>query len=243
MGSGVRALSSLTGGDMSKKMFSILIGLILVAGTTIPGPARANKKPRVRAQPGLTFYLRNETEGCADSAWQLRLKAGDGPDCGRLTSGLANELHASATGDRCDLDLGLFSPTCWLTYVAVEGVPFVLDAKRDVTGMIAVKTFCCGDFLPVGSGAGPATLVISLAGHTGRDPKPKVIGQTEVEYTELPNQSVYELEFSLEPDRDLNKARFDTLAIDLWNRGISPMTGFYSTGDPSSFFTIRTKKG
>lgn len=228
-----------------RKTIVVVLSLALTVGA-IAAPAGAKKKkPKTPPATGpvqadQTFYLRNETTGCTSDALQLSVVSGtDTANCGSTWAGPANEVVVRAFGDVCPASIPANPATrfCPITYTAVDGLPFVLDATKEIKGLLGVSMWCCGGTpQPVGNGVGPITVTVRVKGIIGGEEK--LIGATDVTFTALPNQRVYEVEYTIKPDAALDKATVEGLQFSAFNRGASPMTGHYTTEAPDSAFTI-----
>lgn len=123
-----------------------------------------------------------------------------------------------------------------------DGAPVVLDATKDITGKIGVKSQSL-EGQPVRTGIGQTTLNVEIVGVTGGEIK--TIGTAAVEYQVLPSNDfaqIYEVEFTIKPDAALDKVSFESVSISLWNSGNSLRHGYYTTDNPSSFFKMGTWK-
>lgn len=213
---------------------TLVVGLVvgMVAGSLI-GPAEAKKKKKKPKSPppaavpvDVNFYLRNESTACAEA--DLKLSVVDGDDnanCGSAFSGPGNEVLVRA---------GQEPET--IVYTAADGLPFVLNAAKPITGMIGVGSFCCrtsNTGFP-----GPTTLVLKLTGSVGGETKD--IATASVAYTAAPTPSVQEVKFEMKVDAALDRAQVASMQLALHNQGVAPLHGFYMTDDPASFFTIST---
>jgi hypothetical protein len=186
----------------------------------------------------VTYYLHNDTEGgCAAEAYTLRLaKPEAGTNCGSTLSGAPNEILIGATGEPCDPS-GL-AGCGTITFNATEGVPFVLDATKEISGTIMVMSYRGAAENPGGLGAGPTTLVVTLAGDSAGETKE--IGTVSVDYTVTPAEQVKKVDFAIQPDAALNLAEFTSLSMGLYNRGVSPLHGFYQTSTGESLLKVPT---
>ena len=236
---------------MRKTLVSGLV-VALVAGCLLaPATAAKKKKPRkpkppvVAPQPVQTdvnYYLRRS--GCGADVNETTLSIVDGPDedgddCGAPETGLPTEVMETLGQDppaAGPLNLGP-DATIWN---ATDGIPFVLDATKEVRASIALTSYCCEPDAPVGVSAGKAKLHAVLTGTA--DGAEKKIGEATVEYTVTPQTSVYVVEFTIKPDVALDKLSFTTLALKLTNRGVSYLNGFFSVDDPASLITVGTWK-
>lgn len=213
--------------------------LAAVVATSLLGPAEAKKKPKKPPAPpapvqvDATYFLRRDGECGVEGATYLSLV--DAPDvdatsCGNLFYGIPQNLpeNAETTAPK-------------ISYISRDGdgLPLTLDATKDVTGMIGVKSRSVaqnGQGIRVG--VGEATLNVELTGVTAGEEK--TIGTAAVDYTVEPGtlDQIYEVEFTIKPDAALDKALFTSMKLTIWNSGNSVAHGFYTTDDPSSFFKM-----
>ncbi len=213
---------------------ALAVGLV---GSSLVGPAAAAKKKKKPKPPvaapvatPVTMFFSNTSGGCADDAYLMVLtEPTEGSNCGTRLSGLPNELLIQA-GDIPDT----------IIYNASEGIPFVLDATKKLTGTIQVATTSGVAENPVGLSAGPTTLVVEISGDVGGEIKP--LGTAEVDYTVTPTQKIYPVEFEIELPAELDKAQLNTLSVSLYNRGLTVNHGFYRTVDPVSQVIVPTWK-
>jgi hypothetical protein len=210
-----------------------VLGLIAGSLAAPAGAKKKKKKPPAPVSVAQNYWLRNTSDGCDPTAYQLLTSDGeDATTCGDHAGGIGNEIMLNAFEEPCEPS-GLYG--CGnLTYTAAEGIPLTLDATQDISGMIAVGSWASES--GAGNGAGQATLVIQITGT--KDGEPALIGEAEVSYTVTPAQSMYENEFTITPDAALNMAEFTTLELNLLNRGASVEHSWYSLDEPASFITI-----
>jgi hypothetical protein len=217
----------------------------LIAGL-MAAPADAQRR---RQQPRpvpveVDYFLRNDSDGCAEEDLELRLEEGsDGANCGSVFSGPVHAISTGLFGDGCALPENPVTRICTIVYTATEGIPFLLNANKEITGMIAVSS-------TVGVSAGPTQLVIVIRGTTdeevateddeeGDEEEGIEIGRAEVDYIVGPG--IHEVEFEIEEiDSDLHRVKFETLTVELYNRGAAPLHGHYRVHDPASFITMPT---
>lgn len=205
---------------------ALVVGLV---GGSLVGPVEAKKKKKKKAPVAVdqTYFLRNTAEsGCAAESLQLLLEAGDaGGSCGSAFSGFVNEVLVRAFGGPCTPATPAGTACGTITYQAGEGLPLVLDASKKVTGTIFVVSYRGHSANPGGLTAGPTTFSMTLRGDS--DGEEKEIGTFTADYTVTPAQQVYEVPFEIEVAAELDKAEFTTLFVDLLNRGVAPLHGFY----------------
>lgn len=221
-----------------KRFLVVLLTIALAAGLfagSADAKKKKKKKPKV-AQPvaeELTWYLRRDGEGCTDASFRY-LSLEDGPDFDTGSCGNANYgIPAMALGA---------DPIGFSTR-AGQGVPIVLNATKEISGLIGVKSrSASASGNGVRYGIGDTTLHVELSGETGGETK--TIGTADVDYRVTPGtlDQVYKVEFKLTPDAALDKVEFTSLTIKVSNQGESTQHGFYTTDDPASYFILGTWK-
>jgi hypothetical protein len=223
-----------------KKLVALaLVGGMLAGGVTSAEGAKRKKKKIVKFVPGeSTFYISHTPEstcGTAGAVFLSTTATQGASSCGHLFYGAIREVLIRA-GQEGALDaLGLSpKPT---TYPATDGVPFLIDASKEIKGQVVVKSrSASAQGQAVAAGVGQSELVVSLTGTA--EGEPVTIAETTVQYLVQPN-STPTVEFTLQPDEALTKTQFSSLELTLSNRGASVAHGFYSTaGD--SFFALPT---
>ncbi len=209
-----------------------------VVVTSLLGPAEAKKrKPKkppapVPVQVDVSYFLRRDVDDCEDTSLFLSLV-----DAEDVTPGSCGNSGFGVLANVSEPD-----PLSYATREA-DGVPVTLDATKDISGLIGVKSTSntpAGVGLPVRWGAGQTTLNIELVG-TSADGE-KTIAGTTVDYDVLPGDpsQVYEIEFTMKPDAALDKVVFTKLTLRLHNSGNSVNHGFYTTDNPASYFKMGT---
>lgn len=221
-----------------KRAFAVSL-MVAVVATSLLGPAEAAKKkkkpkpPPAPVQVDAQYFLRRDGECGVEGATYLSLV--DAPDldatsCGNLFYGAPQRLPENGETT---------APKISYTSRDGDGIPLTLDATKDVTGMIGVKSrsVAQGD-QGIRIGAGDATLNVELTGTTGGEEK--VIGTAAVDYTVEPGtlDQIYEVEFTLKPDAALDKLAFTSVKLTIWNSGDSVAHGFYTTDNPASYFKM-----
>jgi hypothetical protein len=216
-----------------KRLIVLVLMLGLVAGS-LAAPAAAKKKKKKKKKPPLvqvdqTYYLRNTTGGCAEENYNLMLEDGeDESTCGDHANGIGSEIFVNVFGEPCEPS-GEYGCTN-LTYFAIEGVPFKLDATKQIGGIIAVGSWASAQ--GAGNGIGQTTLVVEITGE--KDGESVLIGEQSFTYAVTPAQSIYEHEIDIAPDAGFDKAEFTSLEVNLYNRGPSAEHSWYSLDDPAS---------
>ncbi len=223
-----------------KRAFAVSL-MVAVVATSLLGPAEAakKKKPKKPAPPApvqvdATYFLRRDGECGTEGATYLSLV--DAPDVDDLSCGNLFYGVPAGTGNA-----QFAAPAISYVSRAGDGIPMTLDATKDVTGMIGVKSRSVAqNGQGVRVGVGKATLNVELTGITGDGEK--LIGATAVNYdvTPGPLDQIYKVEFTIKPDAALDKSEFTSLKLTIWNSGNSLVHGFYTTDNPASFFKIGT---
>ena len=224
-----------------KRVFVVSMSVAVVLASLL-GPAQAAKKKKPKkppvtapAQEDATYYLRRDVDNCEDTSLFLSLV--DAEDvtpgsCGNWTFGIPATALEPAP----------------LTYSTREGdgVPVTLDATKDITGLVGVKSSSsipvAGVGLPARWGVGKTTLNLELVGATAEGEK--TIASTTVDYDVTPGDlsQIYEVEFTMKPDVALDKMAFTSLTLRLHNSGNSAGHGYYTTDNPASYFKMGTWK-
>lgn len=210
---------------------SVAVGLMagILVGPVDAAKRKKPKKPGAVATPVNYWFHNHSTEAnpCSDDAtFTLKLtEATEGGNCGNGFYGASYEAANAA---------GVADP---YTYNAIEGIPFVLDARRKITGSIWVTSRGTD---PAFLGVGQATMIATISGEV--DGETVELGTIEANYTVTPAQADYEIKIDLQPPADKDKAIFTALSISLHNEGPSVNHGYYRTHSPASFLMIPTWK-
>lgn len=149
-----------------------------------------------------TFYMRRT--GCDDDK---RLSIVQGSE----TSGCA--YTASITPLNEDSRLADEWP-------AVDGVPFTLDATREITGVITLSSYQP----PVYAGAGATTVDISVLGFK-KSGGTASLGSTTVSYVATPGQN-HSTDWEITPPAELDGTDFNGLTLSTTVRGVNVLHGF-----------------
>lgn len=230
----------------AKKLLALTMIAGLVAGSAVTADAKKKKpKPKKKtvfvAKPVNYYVSFTAEEGATcttEGAKYLSVTATQGASsCGHLFYGAVAEALITA-GQEGALDAAGLSPHATV-YPAVDGVPFILDATKAITGEVVIKSrsvVANGQTVAQNVGTGKAKLTVLLTGTTGGETV--TLGEAAVDYDHAP-QSTPKVEFSLEPIAELDKAAFESLELTLRTRGASAGGSFYSSaGD--SFLTVPT---
>ncbi len=218
-----------------KRAFAVSL-MVAVVATSLLGPAEAAKKKKPKPAPpapvqvDATYFLRRDGDCGTEGVTFLSLTDAEDVDassCGNSNYG----IPANATGA---------APVLYSTRDA-DGVPVTLDATKDITGMVGVKSrSASASGQGVRFGVGQTKLNVELTGLVGGEAK--TIGSTTVDYTVQPGtlDQIYEVEFTIKPDAALDKMVFTSLTLSLSNSGNSFSHGFYTTDNPASYFKMGT---
>lgn len=211
-----------------RKMVLVALVLGLIAGN-MGAPAVAKKKKKA-VPVAVTYWFAHESDDCAnDSARVLQLtESAEGSNCGNLGYGAPYPATNGA---------GLSLP---MTFYAIEGVPFVLDATKPITGTIQVASKSIDPAVPAWLGAGQATtagVVTAIANGDATE-----LGTFTSTYQVTPAGGTYEVKFEIQPDKALDKATITSLDISVHTEGAVVNHGYYRTVDPASSLTVPTLK-
>lgn len=224
-----------------KRAFAVSM-MVAVVATSLLGPAEAAKKKKPKPKPPVPapvqadaqYFLRRDGECGTEGATFLSLV--DAPDVDALSCG---SLFYGVPENTPETEQTARDPISYVSREA-DGVPLTLDATKDVTGKIGIKSRSVAptEGQGVRVGVGNATLNVELTGVTGDEEK--TIGTAKVDYQVQPGalDQIYEVEFTIKPDAALDKAVFTSVELTIWNSGNSIAHGFYTTDDPSSFFKM-----
>lgn len=219
----------------------VIAGLILslVAGAfaapAVAAKKKKKKKPAV-VQVDQKYYMRRDA--CGTDADNPRLSLLDGPDgaCWFSDAGILYELIATAAENGAPLDASIL----WEPYPAEDGVPFVLDAAKPITGEI---TLYGGDCVidpacsPVGLSAGEATFRIRVvATIAGED---KELGTHEETFTTTPG-STHTVKMEVKVDPELQGALVEDFRVEVFRGGTAYGPGGIEYDEPASFVTVPT---
>jgi hypothetical protein len=213
----------------------LVLGLVagLVVGS-LGAPVEAKKKKKKKLVPTpVSYYIQHIPEPvCSEetSYWLSVTPGEDNGACGNLGYGAFAEAAIQAgEGDFL---------TAPYIFSARDGVPFVLDATKPLTGTITVKSATRIQGQSVAPmGVGQATLeVLVTATSQGETVE---LGATTVEYLVTPGSQPAPVEFEIALDEGLNKASFTSLELSLRNRGATVQHGYYGSGN-QSFVTVPT---
>jgi hypothetical protein len=178
---------------------TIILVLVAILGISLIGPATAKRKKRKPKAPvpvELPYFLRMDAECTAPS---LSLVDAEDPDCVYGDGGLADAYQ----------EAGLLDMVAH--YVAADGLPFVLDTARHVTGSIGIRGWN-------GAGVGDAQVDITLFGTIAGEEVE--LGTYSEAYTPLPQETKV-IELDLEIDPAFAGATIEGLKLDIYSHGLT----------------------
>ena len=195
--------------------FRKLVAVALVAGVVAGSLATADaakKKPRYVSK-SVPMFLRNTSE-CDLSALSLSKTDGEDTDCFSETN-----VAGAAVGYSDHV------------YTASDGVPFLLDAKKALTGTITMRN---GNSV----GAGQAGVTLTWVGETGGEETEIAVWESEA--FQIVPAGVQTLEYEADIDDALYKKKFTSLKLTVTPTGQT--VGLYGTvdhdGPPISLFNL-----
>ena len=210
-----------------------LIGLALVIGLVggyVGSTSALAGKARLKASQ-TKFFLR-DSDACSGPGY---LSKKDGPDsgCWQLDSALNEAVIDQAQLLDRDLIADHFD--------ARDGVPFVLNAKKAITGVIATYSGSCYDpavpCAPAGVGAGVAEVDIIVRGTVGGSEK--VLGEQHASFPVVPGGPT-ETPVNIELDDALNKKKVSSFRVTVFFSGAAAFHSGVELDNPASFVTVPT---
>lgn len=208
---------------MRRKVWFVVCSTLALAAPVDAAPAPRTAK--------LYVHIGETASGVAGE-FDFYLDARDYPDAanraGNMTNGLPNEV-AGATGGG------------WRNvFPAKELVPLRLDARRAVTGRIAVGVYEPNVFVATPAGVGQVVVDLELVGTPAGAEESVVLGKQTAEFLVTPAAPLHVVEVEMEPDPALHGTTFSEIALVTNFRGASLLTGFFELDDPASFLEIPT---
>ena len=210
-----------------------LLAVMMIGGLavgSVAGVAEAAKKKKkkpkkkvVLVQKDTTYFINRARNGetavgCSEAGatfLSVKQQSYETGSCGNLFYGAIGDALIAA-GQESQVEPRVLAAT--------DGIPFTLDATKDIVGKILVNNYCCaGDGAFVG--AGSTTLNAIVTGTTGG--AVKELGKASVTYTQVPGTTPAEVEFKFKPDGALNKLSFTALDLSLRNTGPAVGGFFY----------------
>lgn len=213
--------------ERTKKGFLIALACSLVAGISLaPAEAAKRKKKPTLQKVDTKFWLRTEVPsadngGCyGDVNRRLSLAPPTSADgnCNIRGSGTINELLIAAGED----------PVV-ASYPARDGVPVILDAKRQAK--VELYLFAFG-----GCYAGSVIVEVSITGTIAGDEVELAAGSVE-EHCPLPSPP-YIVELSLKPPPKQHRAQLEGIELQVLIRGMSAAVSWQVRIDEGSSFLI-----
>lgn len=199
-----------------KRAVVVLVATGLLAGA-LSAPADAKKKKKKPVPPPVTlvpaelkFYPHHAPDGATPEgctgAYFMDLKADTADTTCSNSAQVAQEVYAAAGQELISY-----------TYPATEGVPFVLDASRKLTGEITLRGTFSADAkaqLKLTGTVGGAEAVVA-EGETGSG---NGVASNSAQGNDLPGPAVT-LPIELEVDKALDKAEVTSLTLVITVRG------------------------
>ena len=175
-----------------------------------------------------TFFLRKDGCGATEEAGRLSVESGkDGSDgCGFIGGPPLDEAFYLADGTTLSV----------YDFTTVDGVPLTLDASRDVSGVLATRSWTGT------GGAGEVVMDVALfatrIGTNGR-PQSVPIGSGTFSTTALPTSTVYKVPFTLDVPDTLAGVEVTSLSLSVAPRGLNWNAGAQSYSG-TSLMTVPT---
>lgn len=216
-----------------KRIIAIaLLGGLLGGLAYAPATAAKKKPKKPKAKivaKDVSYYLRRNGCGTAEDVTSLSVENGtdEGTGCGSRLGGAPNVILGPAG-----------QPQGQYVWAATDGVPFTLNATKDITGSITLRSSRVQSPNENPMGAGEATLQVTLTGTSGDEVV--TLGSGENTYSLAPGDGPVTSEFTFTPDAALNKAAFTSLELTTVVTGPVVFHGYYELEDPASHFTIPT---
>ncbi len=210
-----------------KKLMVTALTLGLLAGSLI-APAEAakkKKKPKPPAAPvsvDQKFFLRQDATPCSAAHEHLSLTDGTDLSCFYTGGGLPNEVRAQTTGPII---------TDW---AAEDGVPFVFDTAKKITGEITIHG---GDLGTGPISAGQARFDIALIAEVGGEEKE--VGTLSETWITVPGD-VHVVTLDLAIDPALAGQQVTAFRADTQLRGVAIGPHTIELDEPASFIVVPT---
>lgn len=208
---------------MKKLVIAGLVAGLVVGSLGAPAGAAKKKKPKPPPAPvsvDQKFYLRQDSDACGTAHEHLSVT--DGPDlsCFYTTAGIANEARAPIVTD----------------WVAEDGVPFVFDTAKKITGEITIH----GGDLDLGTGPvslGQARFDMAVLAEIGGEFKE--IGTVSETWTTVPGD-VHLVKPEITIDPALAGQQVTGFRIDTQLRGASIGPHTIELDNPASWLVVPT---
>jgi hypothetical protein len=193
---------------------AISLSLLLALGLT---PVAADT---VLEPDDVEFFLTNTGTACGgDAVFQLlTTPRTGGPNCGWINGLPFGEIYHQ-TGSSAGIK----------SYVAVEGIPLILDATRGVDGQVMIRH-------SPAAGVGQVVIDVTLIGRTGNSSRTLASTTVETLLTAATTQTPVPFELTLDADRD-HEALFSSLTMETNVRGVHVSSG-YTSSQGTSHFTL-----
>ena len=216
----------------------VVLGLVaglIVGSLGVSAEAKKKKKKKKPVPTPVSFYIQKVKDGVCTEEGTLFLSVTPGEDNGTC----GNQWYGAPYQAASEVGEGAFFANPY-RMVAADGVPFVLDATKTLTGTITVKSAnSLGGQALDEMGAGESTLVALVTGTSNGEAVE--LGSAEVTYSVTPGENPEPVSFEITLDKALDKATFTTLELSLETRGASVLHGWYASGN-QSFITVPTIK-
>lgn len=203
----------------------IVVGLVagLVAGS-LAAPATAKKKkpkpPPAPVSVDQKFFLRQDSDSCSSSHEFLSTTDGTDLSCYYTDAGAPYEVVNQAR------------PVVTATWAAEDGVPFVFDTAKKLTGELTIVS---GDAVPGSPSAGQARFdLVVLAEVAG---EVKEIGAVSETWTTVPGD-VHVVKLDLAIDSALAGKTVDAFQVDTTMRGVAFGPHTIELDNPASFVVV-----
>lgn len=169
-------------------------------------------------------------EGATSSAKQTYYLVSRGDTCGVLS--IVRRTRGQTTDGCGNPFYGLLSPASRdtsrrMTHLAIDGLPFTLDASRQITGSVTVRSYLAvGIARRDAVGLGQPVLELTLIG-TFEGQEIKIGEYVSEPYTITPADRDYSVNFHMDPAPSLFGRSVEALKLKLRTSGHSVFHGFY----------------
>ena len=207
---------------MKKILATALAGGLVLGALVAPAAAKKKKKPKapVPVASEVKYFLRWDGDGTTCDAQYLSIEDAEDGGSGCESIGLPAQEVLIATGQGA------------LTHEwpAQDGLPFVLDATRKITGEITMRGLV---------GANSKVEVV-VSGEVDGEVKEIASGETQAQNFAVTGQTGPQvLKFEIAPDAALNGKTVQSLLLTTTTRGVNVLT-YFDLENPPSFMTVPT---
>lgn len=217
----------------------VMVGLVagLLAGSLV-APAEAKKKkpkPAAPASVDLKFFLRQDSDACGESHEFLSLTDGTDLSCAYTGGGAMYEAYhqANTNSDGAVEENVPASPSGKVVWTTEDGVPFVLDGSKHITGEIVLHAWDLNGAKPA---AGQATFDVSLAGEV--DGEMKELGTVSETFTALPDGAQHTVKIDWTAPADLVGKTITSLTVTTIQRGGAVGPHVIELDAPAAYITV-----